>query len=252
MAHNGKGICSGIIVLALFAVLFILAACGPAVKNPNYSGANVPQLPPVESEYRINVGDKLTIKHFYNPDLSQDVVVRPDGKISLQLVHEVSVVGLTPAKLTETLIKSYGQHLEQPEITVIVSGFAGHKIYVGGEVGQGGVKELAGPTSVLQAITMSGGFRETARANEVVVMRRGSDYKPQTIVVNMKVVMDGTDMNQDILLQPYDLVLVPRSNIANINLFVEQYLRKPISLPREFLYYWQFYDDVVEGNRNHY
>ena len=250
MAHIRKAVRTCGLFPALLAALFVLSACGPAVKNPNFKGEAVPQLPPVDQEYRIHVGDKLSVKHFYNPDLSQDVVVRPDGKISLQLVHEVMAAGLTPAELSDTLIKKYGEHLEQPEITVVLNTFAGHRIFVGGEVGQSGARDLVGPTTVLQAVTMSGGFKETARTTEVIVMRRDANYKPFTIIVNMEVVMDGSNMSQDIVLQPYDMVLVPKSNIANVNAWLEQYIRRPIAIPREFLFYYQFYHDVFQNNNN--
>ena len=82
----------------------------------------------------MHVGDKFSVRLFYNPDLNQEVTVRPDGKISLLLVHDLSVLGLTPSELTDLLTESYAKHLQQPEVTVAVNSFAAQKVFVGGEV----------------------------------------------------------------------------------------------------------------------
>jgi protein involved in polysaccharide export with SLBB domain len=222
-------------------ILLLMVGCSsePYLKNPTPLGAPGTQVPPIESEYRIHVGDKLDVRLFYNPELNHEVVVRPDGRISLELVHEVMAAGLTPAELTETLAQAYKPHVQQPEVTVIVSSFTGHKVYIAGEVGAAGVRELAGPTTVYQAIASAGGFKDTARTKEVVVIRRDADHKPFAVSLKLKDVLDGTDMSQDVYLQPYDIVYVPKSTIANVNLWMEQYLSKAaLVVPSQFFNYW--------------
>ena len=185
--------------------------------------------PPIPEEYKINAGDNLSIKLFYNPELNQEVVVRPDGRITLQLVNEIKVVGLTPAKLSEMLTEGYAKYLAQPpEISVIVTSFAGNRIFVGGEVGGGGgtwrgggsIRELDGPTTVLQEIMLSGGFKDTADRNQVILVRRDENNKPIYMCLDIEKAMKGIDPNQDIYLQAYDMILVPRSGIANVDLWV--------------------------------
>jgi protein involved in polysaccharide export with SLBB domain len=96
-----------------------------------------------------------------------------------------------------------------------------------------------GPFTVLQSIAFSGGLRDTARTNEVVVIRRDNDYKPMAIPVNLRTVIDGTDMRQDIVLAPYDIVFVPKSPIGNAATWVDLYLRRTILvLPQEFFLYY--------------
>jgi polysaccharide biosynthesis/export protein len=220
---------------ACLLLVIIITGCGPAVKNPAPVGSVGTKAPPIEHEYRIRVGDQLSVKLFYNPELNHELVVRPDGKISLQLLQEVVAAGLTPAELNEVLKQGYSKHLEQPEITVVVNSFAGHKVYVGGEVSEPGVRELVGPTTVLQAVMMSRGFRETAKTDEVVVIRRGDHNQPIIFTVNTEKIVDGTGLDQDVNLIPYDTVLVPRSNIANVNLWIRQYLREAVlGVPRDF------------------
>jgi protein involved in polysaccharide export with SLBB domain len=224
----------------LLAMALLFTACGPYLKNPTPLGAPGTQAGPTDSEYLIAVGDRLEVKFFYNPELNQDVVVRPDGRISLQLVKEMPASGLTPAKLNRNLEGSYAKHLANPEVTVIVNSFSGHKVYVGGEVGQPGVRDLIGPTTALQAITASGGLKDTARTKEVVVFRRGPDQgTPMAIPLNIESAMRCSDFSQDVYLKPYDVVFVPRSPIASFNVWVDQVLRKGILvLPTEFMLYY--------------
>jgi protein involved in polysaccharide export with SLBB domain len=213
-------------------LLLLLSACGSTAKNPTiavYQDAPTHQIP--QQEYRINVGDKLDIKFFYNPELNEEITVRPDGRISLQLVHEIITAGLTPAELTGILTEKYSAEIERPEITVIVRSFSAQKVYIDGEVQNPGVLDLIRPLTVLQSISRAGGLKDSARINEVFVIRRKSDNKLLIIPINLLKAIEGTDIRQDIFLMPYDIVYVPKSPIANVNRWVDQYIRRNIPIP---------------------
>jgi protein involved in polysaccharide export with SLBB domain len=141
-----------------------------------------------------------------------------------------------PSELTDSLIRKYAPELKKPEITVIVRSFGAYKIYVDGEVTKPGMFSFVGFTTVLHAISQAGGMKDTARRGEVVIIRRGEGNKPLVSSVNLNKVMDGTDMLQDIALQPFDIVYVPKSAIANINVWVDQYIRKNIPVSTGFFY----------------
>lgn len=214
-------------------VLGLIALGGPACHVAKQT-APIP-VPPAtvtgeaeDYEYVIQAGDELSLKFFYHDALNEDVTVRPDGRIALQLVGEVMAAGNTPQELTDNLEAQYGARLVEPDVTVIVKTFGGHRVFVAGEVGQPGEHPLVGRTTVLQAISQAEGLLTTARLTEVLVIRRNPDFTPHVIPVNLKQVFDGTDMRNDILLRPYDVVFVPRSRIANVNKFVEQYLTNNI------------------------
>jgi polysaccharide export outer membrane protein len=219
-------------------LLLILSNCSPPVlKNPtpvNQPSTQGSSL--IELEYRIQVGDQLDVKFYYNPELNEQVIVRPDGRISLQLIHEVSVVGLTPDELTQLLTRQYAAQLNKPELTVIVRAFGGHKVYVDGEVAKPGMLPLVGTMNVLQAISQAGGMKESARVNEVIVIRHGAANQPYAFSVNLEKAIDGTDLRQNIPLKAFDIVFVPRSPIANVNVWVDQYLRKNIPIQTGFFY----------------
>jgi protein involved in polysaccharide export with SLBB domain len=147
------------------------------------------------------------------------------------LVQEIKVVGMTPTQLTEKLTKAYSAELDKPSITVIVKTFNTHRVFVDGEVYKAGLVPLIGPMTVLQSISQGGGLKDTARTNEVIVIRRVAENKVASLVVNLDYAIDGTDMGQDILLQPNDIVFVPKSPIANVDVWVDQYIRRLIPVP---------------------
>lgn len=220
--------------VALIVVMFVAGcATGPIVKQPTapFVQMNKEAVEFPSQDYLIQIGDELDIKFLYNPELNEKLPVRPDGRISLQLVKEVAVVGLTPSGLEKSLTEKYAGELKKPEITVIVRTFTAYKVFVDGEVGRVGLVPLVGPMTVYQAITSAGGWRETSRMNEIVVIRGATTGKPGVTVVNLERVLDNSDMSQNIQLMPMDIVYVPKSPIANVDTWVDLYIRKLLPFP---------------------
>lgn len=215
--------------IKLIVISLLLTACAPSVQNSvnaDYvkSRTSTFQL----SEYVIQPGDQLEIKFFYNPELNELLTVRPDGRVTLQLAHEVMAAGLTPAQLTASLTTIYSKELANPGVAVIIRSFSSQRVYVDGEVNKPGMINLSSSMTVLQSIAEAGGFKNTARQGEVLIIRKSGEKKPLTIAVNLKDAIYGSDTGQDITLTPYDIVYVPKSAIANINQFVDQYIRQNI------------------------
>jgi len=171
-------------------------------------------------EYYLQSGDNLDIKFFYNPELNENVTIRPDGKISLQLVDEVKASGLTPALLDDELTKKYSEHLKSPIITVIVKDFEGQRIYVGGEVNSPQVLNVIGTVNALQAIFNAGGFAPDAKPSSVVIISRGAGKYPVVRLVNMKKALAGDLAEKEFVLHPYDMIYVPKTYIAKIDQFL--------------------------------
>lgn len=223
------------LLLALVLPLSLLAACGgPTLKNPTPLSA-LPEATAAQPEYLIQPGDNLDIRFFYNPELNELQQVRPDGRISLQLVGEQNVAGRTPHQVESLLRQQYERDLKQPEIAVIVRGFGGQKAYVDGEVGKPGMVDLTGGLSALQAVAEAGGAKTTGRLEQVILLRR-VDGHPVAVPLNLQNALEGTDMGQDIQLRPYDVVYVPRTGVADVNLFMEQYFRQNMPIPFGFGY----------------
>jgi len=225
----------GLGIAAWISVIVIpLAGCEPNLGVPPSAIAKSGMVQPTTAPqaYILQPGDNLEVKFAYVPDLNQAQLIRPDGKISLPLVHDVQAAGMTPTDLQASLLQKYqATALKSPELVVIVKDFNSNKIYVGGEVGQPGAQPLLTPTTVLQAVLQANGFKNTARANEVLIIRQraGGGYDWQ--VLNLEKALSGESFAANIPLAPRDVIYVPRSDIANVDVFVDQYMRQvlPIS-----------------------
>ncbi len=182
--------------------------------------AGVPPAP-----YRLQIGDKLSVRFYRNPELDQEVVVRPDGKISLPYVDDVQAAGRTPPELDADLTKKYTGELATPNLTVVVVEYGVGQIFVGGEVKQEGLVNLGGGMTLYQAVVASGGFADSARRSAVVLVRRNENGERVAREVDVLPIANGSDPGVDVPLQPFDMVLVPRSGVTNVNLWVQQYIR---------------------------
>jgi polysaccharide export outer membrane protein len=215
--------------VAALALGVLAAACGPHRNYAPYDTVatlaqeryDINQLP----EYKLQVGDTLNIKFYRNPELDQTVVIRPDGKISLPFLDDIMCAGLTPGQLDQEITRRFVGELAVPDITVIVTELGGHKVYVDGEVFKPSMVQLSGGMTLLNALSSAGGFRPEAIREQVILIRRDAAGEPVGHAVNLKQVIFGQKPEGDVLLKPYDIVYVPRSKIANANLWVKQYIR---------------------------
>ncbi len=158
--------------------------------------------------YVIGPDDVLTIVFWRDKEMSAEVVVRPDGKISLPLVNDVEAAGRTPEQLRMELEKAAAKYVAEPNATVVVKAINSRKIYITGNVAKPGTYPLAGDMNVLQFIAMAGGLLEYADANDIIVVRReqsGDRY----FKFNYKDVVKQKNVQQNILLKPGDTVVVP-------------------------------------------
>jgi len=217
--------------VVVFAVFFAIVACAPnTIVNPTPIAEfeKAARMAP-QRDYLIGIGDVLDIKFTYNPELNElNVPVRPDGKISLQLAPDIQAVGLTSNQLRAVLIEKYAPEINKPEIAVIVRTFERNKIFVDGEVLFPGVVEIKGPVTLMHALALARGWRESARLSNIIVIRKGTEGKPISTNIDLRKVLNGSDLSQDIQLIPYDIVYVPKSNIANVNKFVSEYINSVI------------------------
>jgi polysaccharide biosynthesis/export protein len=188
---------------------------GPATKAPTNESEEARQkaavpapmvtAAPVDpNKYEIGPEDILFIRVWRENDFTGAVQVRPDGMISLPLIGSVKAAGLTPEKLQDELTKSLTEYINKPEVMVQVQSVQSKKYYITGEVARTGSFPLIVPTTVLEALTNAGGFRDFARTNKIVIMR-GTDR----IKFNYKEVIKGKKLEQNILVQNGDYIHVP-------------------------------------------
>jgi polysaccharide biosynthesis/export protein len=159
-------------------------------------------------EYLIGPGDLLQIFVWKEPDLTRDVTVRLDGRITVALLGDIEAAGRTPQLLGEELAKSLSKFLETPRVTVGVSQANSTRFYVVGQVGKPGDFPMSGRTTVLQGLALAGGFREFAKTDSIVIVRQ--DRSGQVVIpINYKKLEDGKDISQNIVLRPGDTIVVP-------------------------------------------
>jgi len=169
----------------------------------------------VTPDYIIGPEDVLEITVWKNADLSKQVQVRPDGRISLPLVGDVSAVGRTAAQLTDDIATRLKSYMENPTVSIVIKEVNSYQIYVLGEVNKPGKYPLKSKTTLLQAITVASGFTPVAARNKIVVFRFGKDGEGLTKIkasYDDIVLRDGS--NQNIELKPGDQIVVPSETMV--------------------------------------
>jgi polysaccharide biosynthesis/export protein len=158
-------------------------------------------------DYVIGVEDVLNVVFWKDKELSAEVLVRPDGKISLPMLNDVSAAGMTPEQLAEAVKQVATKFVRDPGVTVIVKEIHSRKVYVIGEVTKPGTFPLASEMNVIQMIAEAGGFMETAKKSDVVVVRNENGQE-RRYKVNYNDVVRGKNVGQNIRLLPGDTILV--------------------------------------------
>jgi polysaccharide export outer membrane protein len=193
-----------------FIVAVAASATGQEVTpsaTPNGSGGTLPATF-IPVGYLIGQEDVLSIVFWREKEMSADVVVRPDGKISLPLLNDIQAAGFTPEQLRAQIEKAASKYIEDPNATVIVKAINSRKVHIIGNVGKPGTYTLAGEMTVLQLIALAGGLQEYADAKDIKIMRKQA-AREHTLKFNYKDVVRGKNLQQNVLLLPGDTVIVP-------------------------------------------
>lgn len=182
------------------------AAAAAAAKAP--VAAATPAGVAAPADYVIGPDDVLTVVFWREKDMSSDVAVRPDGKISLPLLNDVQAAGLRPEELRQQLTEAAAKFIEDPTVSVVVKQINSRKVFVTGQVGKPGSYPLLGPTTVMQMLATAGGVLEYGDAKAIRVMRRNGG-KELSLKFNYKDVLKGKNLQQNVELKPGDTIVVP-------------------------------------------
>lgn len=207
-----------------FLLLAFLAACSRQPKTIT----NEWPAPPPQAKLTVAAGDTLDVKFRFNPELNESQMVRPDGVISLPIIDDVEVAGLSPSEIDKKLTEAYKPELVQPVLTVIVRTVNKQRVYVGGEVNKPGAYPMNGKMTALEAVMEAGGFNYTsgAKAESVVVIRHVNGKRYARLVDLKSPLVSSVSDPFD--LAGSDIVYVPRTTIAKVDLWVDQYINKLI------------------------
>lgn len=171
------------------------------------SASRVPAIRP--DTYVVGVGDVLDINVWKEGELSKTVPVRPDGMITLPLIGEIKAVGLTPNQLQDQITAALQKVVSEPQVTVLVASVNSMSFNIMGNVLKPGYYPLTRPLTILDAIALSGGFRDFAKEKKIYILRTRADGTQQKLLFNYKQVIKGRNMAQNIMLQPHDVLVVP-------------------------------------------
>lgn len=176
------------------------------------------------SEYRIGLGDTLRVRFLFHDELDSDPEVRQDGHITITALGDFQAYGVTTHELEQDIYRRASLTYRNPQVGVVVTKQSVHRAYVGGEVGRPGYVDLRPGMTALRAIFMTGGFQDTAKVDNVLHVRWADDGTYNAEVLDLRQVLESGDPRGDVLLTANDLVFVPKTPIANANLWVRQYI----------------------------
>jgi polysaccharide export outer membrane protein len=185
-------------------------AGGPAQGGKESTGQQATQnAKRVVDDYRIGPSDVLAINVWKDAELTRTVTVRPDGRISLPLVGELEVNGLTASGVQRLIGQRLAEYISSPQVTVIVQEVKSQTYVVVGKVGKPGSFDLGKPTTVLEAIAIAGGLLDFAKGNKIKILRRQPGGQTETHYFDYKQVVKGKNSDQNVELQNGDTIVVP-------------------------------------------
>jgi polysaccharide biosynthesis/export protein len=190
-------------LIYLFCALLMVEPCGLAIASDAKS-INVDQ-----NAYRLHEGDSIMISVWKEVALQKQVVVLPDGSITFPLIGRVKVTGLTAPEVEQLVTQKLKEYIPDPVVTAMVVGIDGNRAYVIGKVMHPGTIIINGPISVIQAISIVGGFDKFANESDIKVIRKGDAGNMQVYPVHYRDIISGTDISTNIYLQAGDTIVVP-------------------------------------------
>jgi polysaccharide export outer membrane protein len=220
----------------------LLAACGHVDGEPitptargsaNFADIGYADWSDQEPDYRFYPGDEIEVSVPSAVELNKSVVVQPDGRVALPLIAPVMAADRTIAELEGSITQAYSSQLLRPQAQVSIKSTAPLKVFVGGEVGNPGVYDMAGDGDALRAVIQAGGFKNSSKRSAVVIIRRGPNGRAMLRTADLLSGM--TSGKADLVpLRRFDIVYVPRSGVSEAGLFMQQYFRD--LLPISFSY----------------
>jgi protein involved in polysaccharide export with SLBB domain len=214
---------------AVIAASAVLVGCGPSVNVKPFSPEELARLQNESAEverrgYRIAPGDTLLIKYPFHSEMDQEAMVRPDGTFTATGVGPLPAAGMTSVEVADHLKAKTSRRLKDPEVVVSISKYGERGVYVGGEVGRPQMLVYRKGLTPLQAIMAAGGFQPTARIDSVILVRPNGGREPLLArKLDLGRVINHGEAEQ-VSLMPQDVLFVPRTAIANANVWVRQHV----------------------------
>lgn len=224
-------------LLGAAALLPLVAACtGQEIRahpgqQPEGFAAWADFVPP----FLLGPGDRIQVSYLRTPEMDEELTVRPDGIVNVRTAGTVPAIDLRPEELAERITAEAAGFLRNPRVTVALIEAASLRIYVGGQVQAPGVYRIPGRIGALEAVIQAGSFSPEARIREVLLIRRGPDSRPMLRTLDLGGFIEGAAV-EDVPLHGGDILFVPRSTIAEVNLWINQFIERVVPFNRSFTY----------------
>lgn len=192
--------------------------------------------------YRLGVGDEVEVAVLAQPTLSGIVKVRPDGALTTPGAGTIHALGRTPEEVGREIEEKLASILRHPHVDLVVTNFGEQRVFVMGEVNQPGDKPFYKGVTALQAIAQCGGVLPTGKHGSVLVLRRTGSEEMELHRLDLSGALEGEGVGQDLRLRPYDIVYVPKTFIAGLNDFVDQYFRRMVPPFTLYLEGWKAFN----------
>lgn len=186
--------------------------------------------------FRLGWGDKIKVRYLHTPELDQEVMVDPDGYVGLTAAERVLVQGRTLAEAQAAIEQASRANLRDPVVAVSVVEAKSARIVVAGAVRTPGVYLMSARASVMELIAQAGGFRDESRMDEVVIIRQRPGQAPMLRTLDLQRFVAAGDASGSVALAPEDIIFVPRSHIAEADLWVDENITKLLPFSRSLNY----------------
>jgi polysaccharide biosynthesis/export protein len=193
-----------------------------ATSQETQNGVNDSGTPPAQRNprYKLCTSDSIALTFPLTPEFNQTIVIQPDGFVSLAGVGDVYLAGMTAEESVAAIEKAYTKILHDPIVTIELKDFNKPYFIVTGQVNKPGKYDLRGDISATQAVAIAGGFNDSAKHSQVLLFRRVNDDWYEVKPINLKKILTGRDLQEDIQVRPGDMLFVPQNMISKIKKFI--------------------------------
>jgi protein involved in polysaccharide export with SLBB domain len=209
---------------ALATTALCLGGCTPKAPN-TAAGTPIPGGVPLTPEHTLSPGDQFEVRFPFSPEFNDRTTIGQDGRVSLKLVGEALLGGLTVEEATSRLKSQYAKQLKAPELSVTIRRYAPEVIYIDGWVNRTGIVRSEIPLTLSRALAQAGGVKTGAKTDEILIMRRDASGRTQAVAAGLGRYAGAGRPDQDPMLKSFDVVYVPQTAIASVASFVQEYTK---------------------------
>jgi protein involved in polysaccharide export with SLBB domain len=187
-------------------------------------------------EHHLGSGDRVNVYFPLTPENNEEVLVAPDGYVALKITGRLKANGLSVSQLQDVIKDAAAKNLKTPMVVAALADSRSARIVIGGQVKNPGSYAVTARPTVMEIVMLAGGFLPEGRMNEVVVLRMKPDNTAMLRRIDLQRFISRGDMNENITLQPEDMIFVPRSRVAEVNWWIEEYINRNLPFGRQLSY----------------